>query len=115
MVFILIIQKDGNIKELNVRDFNIHELYKKCGLKKETETAGSPDFGGRSRCLEKALPAAAFQPSAKKPSLARSKGANETGGIHKKNKGRGKGIFVEEGSEGNRNFFCKTVRRSSGT
>ena len=37
MVFILIIQKDGNIKELNVRDYNIHELYKKCGLKKDTD------------------------------------------------------------------------------
>ena len=37
MVYILIIQKDGNRKALNVRDFNTSELYKKCGFKKDTD------------------------------------------------------------------------------
>ena len=37
MVCILIIQKTGIISELNVREFNTSELYKKCGFKKDTD------------------------------------------------------------------------------
>ena len=49
MVFILIIQKDGNMKELNVRDFNTTELYKKCGFKKDTDFSCRTEWKNTSK------------------------------------------------------------------
>lgn len=49
MVVILIIQKDGNMKELNVRDFNTEELYKKCGFKKDTDFGCCTTWNNKSK------------------------------------------------------------------
>jgi len=49
MVVVLIIQKDGNMKELNVRDFNTEELYKKCGFKKDTDFECRTTWNNKSK------------------------------------------------------------------
>ena len=49
MVCILIISKTGEIKELNVRDYNSDELYKKCGFKKPDEFSCRTTWNNNSK------------------------------------------------------------------
>jgi len=53
---VIIVEKNGDLKTLSVKDFKIEELYKKCGFKKSEDfvkqTEWSAKYDGQKYCIE---------------------------------------------------------------